>query len=79
MEINALEKIYNHFKKTNANVIQFNYIEFDEQKFNVLEKAHRKYMLATIRHHYNAIQKIQDSKEKQYWGTKIKLDILNQK
>ena len=43
MEINALEKIYNHFKKTNANVIQFNYIEFDEQKFNVLEKACRKY------------------------------------
>ena len=32
IEVNALEKIYSYFKKTNANVVQFDYREYSEEK-----------------------------------------------
>ncbi|MCD7878692.1 MAG: glycosyltransferase [Candidatus Gastranaerophilales bacterium] len=38
IELNALEKIYDYFKKTNADVIQFNYKEYVEQ-YSILREV----------------------------------------
>lgn len=48
IELDALEKIYKHFKKTNADVIQFNYKKFSEQfsnyeNINLQEKLIKNY------------------------------------